>query len=284
MGNLVAVRCYSCKRKFFKDKRHVNENKKLGHNFYCSQKCQSKVKDKQIYLICENPECKRQFRRSPHEISPHNYCSRPCAASVNNSKYPKRHALVKKCLICDKDFISREKYCSLKCKHESQIITKKEIIKLIQNFHKKEGRIPLKREFHNYHASRLRFGTWNEAVKAAGFEPNPVMFAKKYFANDGHKCDSLAEKVIDDWLNFRKIKHERCIPYPGNASLTADFLVGDYWIEFFGLFGEHQRYDELRLEKLKLAKKFGLKFAGIYPKDLFPENQLHAILSPILKI
>ena len=94
------------------------------------------------------------------------------------------------------------------------------------------------------------------------------MFARKHVAKDGHTCDSLAEKIIDDWLFRRHIEHRRAIKYPGNPSLTVDFIVGSYWIEFFGLYGEHTRYDELRREKLQLAKQHKLHLIELYPKDI----------------
>jgi hypothetical protein len=39
------------------------------------------------------------------------------------------------------------------------------------------------------------------------------MFAKKYLAKDEHRYDSLAEKIIDDWLFKRNIEHTRAIHY-----------------------------------------------------------------------
>ena len=126
----------------------------------------------------------------------------------------------------------------------------------------------------NYHAFRSRFGTWNNAISVAGFDPNPVMFANKHIANDGHNCDSLSEKIVDDWLFARKIEHKRNVHYPGKDGLTVDFLINNHWIEFFGLRGEHKRYDELMEKKLKIAEKYRLKLVEIYPEDLFPKNRL----------
>ena len=139
----------------------------------------------------------------------------------------------------------------------------------------KNSRIPLKREAYAYYkVARKYFGTWNNAVKAAGFEPNPVMFAKKYIAKDGDKCDSLAEKIIDDYLFRRKIKHIRNFPYPGNKGFTVDFKIGNNWVEFFGLSGQLKRYDCLKNRKLKLTRKLGINLIKIYPRDLFPVGKL----------
>ncbi len=208
-----------------------------------------------------------------------NFCSRSCAASINNSKFPKRKAKIKICEYCGKEFKGDgEKYCSKKCKDQTQIISKGEILRQIKDFYKRKKRIPLKREFPHYMAIRARFGTWNKAIETAGFEPNPVMFAKKYIANDGHKCDSLAEKIIDDWLYRRKIKHKRRISYPEEKKLTADFVIRNNWVEFYGLKGEIKDYDELIKRKRKLCKKYNLPLIEIYPKDLFPVNRLLEII------
>lgn len=243
--------------------------------------CINKRRRKQF--ACENTKCGKTFEKIVSQISAHNYCSRSCSVSVNNSKFPKNPALRKNCAVCNKIFISRKKYCSVECQHKGQIISSETILDLIKSFYLKQERVPLKREFSHARAARERFGSWNKAILAAGFTPNPVMFSQKHIAKDGHKCDSLAEKIIDDWLYKKKIGHERSISYPGNPKLTADFVVNDYWIEFFGLFGEHKRYDELRKEKLKLAEEYNLKFIEIYPDHLFPKNTLTKTFLPLTK-
>jgi hypothetical protein len=116
----------------------------------------------------------------------------------------------------------------------------------------------------------------------AGFDPNPVMFAKKYYTNDGHRCDSLSEKIIDDWLYARNINHEINYPYPGSCGFTTDFKIGKSWIEFFGLSGHLKKYDELKLKKIRLAKLHKLKIIEIYPEDLFPKNRLDIILGKLV--
>lgn len=272
--NFVSINCSFCGKRYKKDINHFNENTKLGHRNFCSLRCLAESRLNRKILICENSSCGKKLERTPSSISRNNYCSHSCAAIVSNIRHPRNPGVVKKCAFCGKDFKSRKKYCSRPCKDKGSTIPAEELISKIKTFVKKNGRIPLKREMVNYHATRSRFGSWNNAIKAAGFDPNPVMFANKHIAKDGHKCDSLAEKIIDDWLYAGKIAHERSIHYPGNDGLTSDFLLGDYWIEFFGLYGEHKRYDELREKKLKIAKKYRLKLIGIYPEDLFPKNRL----------
>lgn len=128
-----------------------------------------------------------------------------------------------------------------------------------------------------YRTTRELFGSWNKAIEAAGFKSNPVLFAEKFIAKDGHKCDSFAEKIIDDWLFSKKIKHERNASYPHTA-YTADFQTENNFVEFFGLTGELAEYDKNIRIKEKLARKHKLHLIKIYPKDLFPANRLAEII------
>lgn len=279
----LTVKCDYCRKVFRRSQGRINEGEKFNWKIFCSHHCHNQSRIKQQIFKCANSSCNRTFSRTPSDLTKSQflYCSRSCGITVNNSKFPKRKAVVKICQQCHRQFTSREKYCSLKCKNNSQVVNSEEILRQIKDFYKTRQRIPLKREFTNYKAARGRFGTWNNAIKAAGYEPHPVMFAKKYIANDGHKCDSLAEKIIDDWLYARNIQHLRSIPY-GKDRMTADFKVDNILIEFLGLTGELKSYDRLAARKKKIWKSQKLNVISIYPQHLFPHNQLNQILSPLL--
>ncbi len=231
---------------------------------------------------CSRPGCPNTFNRIPSQVKKvkNLYCSRSCAVSVNNKFFPKNPAHIKTCKFCGHNFRSgtgAKYYCSRICKNQSQIKSKEEIIKSIQKFYSENKRIPFKQEFVHAKSARLRFGTWNKAVETAGFATNPVRFANKYISNDGHKCDSLAEKVIDDWLTFKNINHSKSPRYP-NSKFTSDFKIGETYIEFFGLANGLNKYDKLKEEKLKMVSKNNYKLISIYPKDIFPQSNLDLIL------
>ena len=80
----------------------------------------------------------------------------------------------------------------------------------------------------------------------------------------------------------RKIKHKINVSYPKDKSLTVDFLIKNYWIEFFGLSGELDAYDRLKERKLKIAKEEKLNLVALYPRDLFPETKLDIKLKFLL--
>ena len=266
----LSTKCNFCGRSFKRPLRQINEARKFGWKSYCSAECLRLSRKKAKKYVCANQECGKIFERKPSELkkSKKFYCSHRCAAIVNNQEYPKNVGILKNCAFCGNGFKSREKYCSRPCKDRGQTVSRGEILSYIKEFFGKNGRIPFKNEYIHAHAARARFGSWNSAIKTAGFDPNPVMFANKHVAKDGHACDSLAEKIIDDWFYKRRINHERNVGYPGNDRLRVDFKVGNCWIEFFGLKGQHKRYDELMKMKLKLSRDQKLKLISLFPDDL----------------
>lgn len=126
------VICSNCGKDFLKDNRHINENNKLGNNFYCFSLCQYSYKNKQIEFECENPSCNNKFKRAPNDISPHNFCSRSCAVTINNKKFRKRVAKIRKCGYCNIRLLSYRKYCSIECKSNALTLSQEKVIKRIR--------------------------------------------------------------------------------------------------------------------------------------------------------
>ncbi len=156
--------------------------------------------------------------------------------------------------------------------------TKESLLEKLADFYKKVGRIPLKREFNMYNEYKRQFGSWNNAIRLAGFDPNPVLFAKKFVAKDGHKCDSFTERIIDDWLHRRGIIHERGVRY-GKTKMTGDFFIApNIVVEFFGLAGVQKKYDAMIKLKRKKAAECGWRLIEIYPRDVFEKRKLGELL------
>lgn len=281
---LFPVNCDCYGNIYFRSKRRMNEAVKNGWRQYCSLKCQIGARSRKVSCVCSNPDCKNNFMRVVGEFkrSEMHYCSRSCAATMNNKLYPRHRGVRKICSFCGKEFACQKKYCSRACKNKGSRISKEYLLKYIKDFYKENNRIPFKKEFKHARAARNRFGSWNKAIKAAGFKSNPVLFTRHHLALDGHRCDSLAEMIIDNWLFEHEIKHKINFPYPGNIKFTVDFKIEDFWVEFFGLNGALKTYDKLKALKLKLAKEKGLKLIEIYPKDIFPKNRLDIVLKNFL--
>lgn len=270
--------CSWCGAQYLKDNRHINENKKLGNKFYCSPQCQYSARRKQQVLICSNEKCGKEFSRQISDIIENNYCSRSCAAIINSKKFPKRISRIINCYSCGSKRVFRRKYCSHLCKLNALNLSKDSVLERIKKFYYQHSRIPFKKDLWGiYKPARKHFGTWNKAIELAGFKPNPVLFANRQVAKDGHICDSIAERIIDDYLYRHGIVHERNAIYP-EGKYTADFKVQDYIIEYFGLSGEYKKYDDIKMKKQAIVKQYRLKLIEIYPEDFYTQGGFGRVL------
>lgn len=284
MSQLVKIKCVFCGKKFFRSKGRFNESKKFNWKQYCSWRCLSKDKIKRRVLFCGN--CGRHFERTPSDISSYNYCSRSCAAIVNNKKYLKtKKVILKTCTECGKKYkrsTSNIKYCTLPCRRKAEQRTPKELIKIIKKTAGKLKRVPARRELEKINdACRKNFGSWNNAVLAAGLQPNRSHNQRMYKrvftkALDGHLCDSVSELLIDNWFIKNKIEHKRNVFYP-DTNHKADWavLIGSkkIFVEYFGLANDSPRYDRA-IKKKKLCHKNKISLIAIYPQDLYPKEFL----------
>jgi hypothetical protein len=167
--------------------------------------------------------------------------------------------------------------------------SKDEIISFIRNYYRSMDRIPPKRELPEIsHKAAHQFGSWNNAIVTAGLTPNRSHDNRMYRringkAEDGHKCDSASEILIDNWLHENKIEHTRDAPYP-NTKHLADWSIknGKVFIEYFGLAKDSPRYDRSIKEKVAICRKNRISLISIYPKDLYPKNNLAKILQKII--
>lgn len=131
------------------------------------------------------------------------------------------------------------------------------IIKSIQDFYSANGRIPQHREFDKANAtypSRSTivkyFGSWNNAIKAAGFNPNTQNgFGTDTYANDGNLYRSSHEAYFVNNFLHGKYSYEYELPY-GNGWFY-DFYIKelDLYIELDG---------ELRPQRIEEKRKFHL--------------------------
>jgi hypothetical protein len=99
-------------------------------------------------------------------------------------------------------------------------------------------------------------------------------------ASDGHRCRSLLEKAVDDWLTANGISHE-CEPrWPRHPELNpsgakrADWLLPDAtYVECAGML-ESKDYAEKIALKRQLARALGLALIVIGPTDMHRLEQI----------
>ena len=134
------------------------------------------------------------------------------------------------------------------------------------------------------------FDTWFKALTAASLLKDEVFRTGrgyKSIAADGHECLSLAERTVDDWLSTHSVVHEREPYYPFHPTLNpterlrADWKVGEYYIEYFGLLDEPE-YEARAKNKANLVRTLGLKLIPILPSDILNLDAKLANLTPKL--
>lgn len=293
MPDVVKITCARCSTSFYRERGRVNENLKLGHNFYCSRTCEFTHKAKRSVLVCENQECKKEFIRVLNDILTHNYCSRRCAAHVNNVKFPKRKGVTRKCAYaaCANFVGGGLTYCSVECRTRArQPCTKEDLIRRLQEVGQMSGRTPTKRESPAIiHACIHYFGSWNNAIAAAGLRPNrshSQLMYKRVSAKalDGHVCDSVSEAIIDNWLTNHGILHRRDVRYPETNHLADWQIQENVFVEYFGFAEDSPRYDRAIRRKRNLCCRHDITLIEIYPRDLYPEVLLDEKLKNLLPL
>ena len=285
----ATVNCAACNKEFLKTLHHIKENLKLGHRFFCSLYCQSVLKSNRSTLTCSNPGCGKLIIRTPSEISENNFCSQSCAAIVNNQKYPKRKPNYRTCsnLDCQNVFKGRKKFCSISCWPFQGSLppphwgySKEQLIDKIQTLTEQLGRVPTRRECPQSSSCQKHFGSWNNAVIAAGLIPHRSKSQRMFkrietFAKDGHYCYSISELLIDNWLTDQGIPHNKEVSYPEKNYLT-DWQISNkkIFIEYFGLANDVENYDITIEKKKAICQRYGIKLVDLYAKDLYPIRNL----------
>lgn len=121
--------------------------------------------------------------------------------------------------------------------------TKEKIIKAIQDFYRLNNRIPTTVDFHknikypSFTTVQKYFITWNNAIEAAGFEPNTKqLFGVHTYGRDGHLYRSQAEAYFADNYLFNKVEYEIEPKYPYPHYRFYDWYITelDLYIELDG--------------------------------------------------
>lgn len=230
MGTTILIDCDYCGKPFERSTRQFNEAKKFGWKQFCSRECKntSQITSIDSFCSCCGIGIKVQQCDWLESKSKKFYCSKSCAAVINNSnrivsddqKLKTSVTLLKrynngivpensKCIICG-NVISASKHLNQKCcskecgkiyQFGSLPYTKAEVLSEIHYWYNLLGDTPSSKivgaKLH--HAAKKWFGSWNKAMKAAGYDPNTQwMSKKKLTCKDGHPSDSISEMIVDN--------------------------------------------------------------------------------------
>lgn len=133
-----------------------------------------------------------------------------------------------------------------------------------------EETVKILNEMPSFDGYKKVYGSWLQALDAAGVIEGGIRKTSRGYAclaKDGHECFSLGEKIIDDYLYTHNIPHEKEPYYPGGRKFRADWKVGLYFIEFWGLEGDED-YDKKIEEKKSTAHQYQIPLIEINVEDL----------------
>lgn len=122
-------------------------------------------------------------------------------------------------------------------------------------------------------------------VREAGVRVRPAGYTGRLKCPDGHIVDSRYEYEVDQWLCEHSIEHSTHPPVPwwngGKNPKRADFLVGDFYVEIWGLAGR-ESYDKRRQAKIASYKEHGTKLIQLFPHHIIDSDwsPLQVLLAP----
>jgi hypothetical protein len=143
--------------------------------------------------------------------------------------------------------------------------------------------VKLQKQTFSPYEYKFAYGSWLNAIIASGYlginNIKKNTYGYRVIAEDGHSCNSLSEKIIDDWLFNNKIEHIKEPKYPKcivdimGANVKADWLIEDTYIEYFGLQNEKE-YAKKSSSKILSCEINGIKLIPLYPGDEYHLEKL----------
>jgi hypothetical protein len=94
-----------------------------------------------------------------------------------------------------------------------------------------------------------------------------------YVAKDGHKCNSMREVEIDDFLYIHKIPHDKPLKasfkgqYYSNSYRCPDWIIDNVFIEYFGGEGWLKKYEKNAKWKEEELKRGRREYIILREKD-----------------
>lgn len=85
---------------------------------------------------------------------------------------------------------------------------------------------------------------------------------KRLLCHDGHLARSTYEQRVDDWLTEHGLVHQVEPAYPWDRRYRADFLVGNTYIEVWGV-TNNERYRQRKAMKIQRCREAGLDLIQI---------------------
>jgi DNA-directed RNA polymerase subunit RPC12/RpoP len=231
-----------------------------------------------VEKACEN--CGAEFKVRQHRAETARFCCPQCATeflfkgkpgpNLGRTFGPEVRAKISAARK-GKPLSEEHKAAIRRTSRENGWVTKPELLtKMLRDVILDIGMVPDHRQLSSlglpvYTTFYRAFGSWNDAVRAAGFEPNGG-YGKRQKAKCGHEVRSTAECAVCNWLFEQGIAHEYEPSYGDDVRWHADWKVGETLIEYWGLC-QFKSYRERRAEKERYAEAKGIRLLGIEPGE-----------------
>lgn len=95
---------------------------------------------------------------------------------------------------------------------------------------------------------------------------------RRWVCTDGHVVRSSFEQRVDEWLHAHGLAHEIEPRLPWNRQQRADFLVGETYIEVWGVVNRAE-YRERKEQKRRQYRDHELKLVELAPDDFAARSQ-----------
>ena len=152
--------------------------------------------------------------------------------------------------------------------------TDDELRHFLLEFYKTDGRVPIQEDFcgdngkPHYSAYYVHFGSWTNALKSVGFKKETSV----YISNCGHKCYSVMEQYVCNYLHKNNIEHMKEVFYPlhifnPNKKMRCDWVINGVYIELCGLI-RREEYRKKMLRKEKILQDNNLPYLFLLPTDI----------------
>lgn len=155
--------------------------------------------------------------------------------------------------------------------------TNEKILDIITNFTKQTGKIPICTDFSNnpefpdYSTVADRFGSWNNAIAAAGFTPSAShSFGIRTYGLDGHLYRSKAEAYFSDNYLFNSYDYQIEPKYPLPYYKFYDWYIPvlDLYIELTGGLRPEITKEKIEINNLLSRNCIFISTSDIYKRTL----------------
>jgi hypothetical protein len=171
-------------------------------------------------------------------------------------------------------FFKKYKNIDISFKYKKVYYSNTNLINVIKEFVNIHNRIPAARDFKgtkpNYSNFETVFGTWNNAIEAAGFEPNIQNgYGIDTFGLDGHLYRSRAEAYFADNFLYDKYTYVIEPKYP-NGVWMYDWYIKDLdlYIELDGGLRPERIAEKIEMNKQLHRKCLVIPISEIYRTSL----------------